>query len=179
MWLNGNLKHPTLNYGSCASNNKLSDLVQYEQVLASGDRAVKTIHGVNVQNTRLSCRFRWRGAGLLCVVSSDWYVVDMSAFQVEGDPRPIVIAVIFFTNTLFTPYGMDVIVRRVPLTRNIATKAYDASSCCSVDSGEQQDPSGYCDDERCTEDHINEVVERVLHKFPTLKAITLDLRRLN
>lgn len=97
MWLGGANSHPTLNYARIegAGDDVLSDLVRYRRKGAD-----KQIAGVDRQDPARSCHFTWRGNGLLRLLRSDWYVVDLD--------REAQVAAIFFTKTLFTPAGLDV-----------------------------------------------------------------------
>ncbi|PRQ06289.1 hypothetical protein [Enhygromyxa salina] len=93
MWRNGKNTRPTLNYRQIDATT-LDDLVEYEK-----RGATKQIRGVDTQDPELSCHFTWRGRGLLALLSSDWYVVDLD--------REAQIMAIYFSKTLFTPAGLD------------------------------------------------------------------------
>ncbi|MEQ9321228.1 MAG: hypothetical protein RIF41_18840 [Polyangiaceae bacterium] len=95
MWLAGDKSRPCLEYG-ILDDRTLSDLVTFEK---AGRK--KSIRGVDRQDPALSCHFVWRGRGLLKLLRSDWYVVDL-----DRD-----VAAIYFTKTLFTPEGLDVVTR--------------------------------------------------------------------
>lgn len=99
MWLRGDKRRPCLEYGILdRDRGTLSDLVTFEK----GGRA-KSIRGVDRQDPARSCHFTWRGRGLLKLLRSDWYVIDLD--------RKRGLAAIYFTKTLFTPEGLDVVSR--------------------------------------------------------------------
>lgn len=111
MWLKGDKRRPRLTYGALdGTAAALSDLVTFE---VSGRE--KTIAGVDTQDPEQSCHFTWRGRGLLRLLRSDWYVVDID--------RPGGIAAIYFTKTLFTPAGLDIV------TRSARPHPDDVSAC--------------------------------------------------
>ncbi len=99
MWLTGTKRRPSLEYGLLDGDPRLSDTVTY--VTARGAR--KQIAGYDAQDPGHGAHFTWRGKGLLALLSSDWYVVHLDA--AAG------VAAIYFTRTLFTPAGVDVIAR--------------------------------------------------------------------
>lgn len=99
MWLAGTKRRPSLEYGLLDGDPRLSDTVTY--VTARGAR--KQIAGYDAQDPGHGAHFTWRGKGLLSLLSSDWYVVHLDA--AAG------VAAIYFTRTLFTPAGVDVIAR--------------------------------------------------------------------
>lgn len=99
MWLTGTKLRPSLEYGLLEGDPRLSDTVSY--VTARG--AQKQIAGYDTQDPAHGAHFTWRGKGLLALLSSDWYVVHLDASA--G------VAAVYFTRTLFTPAGVDVIAR--------------------------------------------------------------------
>lgn len=103
MWRNGKNTQPTLNYKrlSDSDDSRIEDLVIYQ---SRGKQ--KTIRGIDTQDPELPCHFRWRGSGLLALLTSDWYVIDLDDRESDGDYR---IMAIYFTKTLFTPAGLDIV----------------------------------------------------------------------
>lgn len=99
MWTAGDKTNPTFNYKIIQENNKtvLSDEVHY---LKKGKE--KTIKGIDTKSTSDANTFIWRGTGLLKLVTSTWKV----ALKDEENGQW---AVIFFSKTLFTPEGVDII----------------------------------------------------------------------
>lgn len=96
MWRNGKNSHPSLNYGRIDGDPaRIEDLVVYRR----GGKT-KQIRGIDRQDPQLSCHFTWRGRGLLALLTSEWYVVDLD--------RDAGVMAIYFSKTLFTPEGMDV-----------------------------------------------------------------------
>lgn len=100
MWRSGKNQRPSLNYTRIAGadHSQVEDLVIYEK-----RKKPRTIRGVDTQDPELPCHFRWRGRGLLKLLSSDWYIVDLA--DADGDR----IMAIYFTKTLFTPAGLDIV----------------------------------------------------------------------
>ena len=106
MWLHADDKFaPTLNYGPLVPPvaTKMTDTVIYHK----RDGSVSDIRGENVQDVSCSAHFTWRGYGLLRFITSEWYFL-----HVDHDAG---VDVIYFTSTLFTPEGMDVVSRAGPL----------------------------------------------------------------
>lgn len=104
MWLKGDKLQPTFNYSISERNGKqgLNDVVRYTK-----NGKVKEIVGfdtpLNVENTS----FKWRGKGLLALFVSKW---DIKYYDEEHDW-----ALIYFSKTLATPDGYDVITRKPQL----------------------------------------------------------------
>ena len=114
MWLGGTKTDPTLNYSASDTHSRLEDVVRY----TSGGRQ-KEIRGVDTQDPKNLAHFTWRGRGLLALLKSDWYVVHHN--------RNAGILAIYFTPTLFTPAGMD-IVSRSPQPNAAAVEAARAAA---------------------------------------------------
>lgn len=99
MWTKGGKLHPTFNYSIVADReNVLFDEVKYVQ---KGKE--KSIRGYDMQDPEDASKFTWRGKGLLFIAKSRWQVV-------LKDPQEKW-AVIYFSKTLFTPEGVDIIAR--------------------------------------------------------------------
>ena len=101
MWLKGDKTNPTFTYsitGEKADTTVLLDEVNY---LKRGKS--KTLTGFDYQDKTDSATFVWRGKGLLSLVRSTWHVALI-------DPAGQW-AVIWFSKTLFTPEGVDIISR--------------------------------------------------------------------
>ena len=97
MWLSGERRSPKFNYGLVSSNPLvLSDDVSYQT--RAGDE--KHILG---KNSYSSGKFVWRGKGLLGLISSQWVVA--------GARKDGTVIAIRFAKTLFTPAGIDILVR--------------------------------------------------------------------
>ena len=104
MWLKGNKTNPTFNYTLVAHReNVLLDEVKY---LKNGKP--KTITGFDYQDKTDKTAFVWKGKGLLSLLKSQWKVALLDA---SGQW-----AVIWFSKTLFTPEGVDVISRTPTLS---------------------------------------------------------------
>lgn len=104
MWLKGDKVHPTFNYSLVAKKERvLLDEVNY---LKNGKE--KTIVGFDTQDSKDTAVFVWRGKGLLHLLKSKWKValLDNSGQW----------AVIWFSKTLFTPEGVDIISRTPSLS---------------------------------------------------------------
>jgi hypothetical protein len=99
MWRNPKHSHPTLNYARVEGDpSRIEDLVIYRR-----HGKTKQIRGIDRQDPELSCHFTWRGRGLLAPLTSEWYVVDLD--------RDSGLMAIYFSETWFTPEGMDIATR--------------------------------------------------------------------
>ena len=104
MWLSGDKQDPMFTYTYTYTPQteqgtlRLGDVVSYR---ADGKR--QTIVGVDTQDAVLRSQFVWRGRGWLSAFSSTWAVV-------AGAPEQGWL-ILFFTQTLATPAGVDIISR--------------------------------------------------------------------
>lgn len=101
MWLKGDKLNPTFTYSIAekkGDTNVLLDEVKYVKKGGS-----KTLTGFDYQDPSDSSAFVWRGKGALSVLRSKWKVVLQDP---DGQW-----AVIWFSGTLFTPEGVDIISR--------------------------------------------------------------------
>ncbi|MEZ4293531.1 MAG: hypothetical protein R3B70_01040 [Polyangiaceae bacterium] len=105
MWLEGNKSEPNFIYRVLPGEEpvRLDDIVAYTE---SGRR--ETIEGTDTQDPQSPAHFTWRGKGLLAAFSSDWVVVARGP-----EDRWLVL---YFTKTLATPEGVDVIARTPELS---------------------------------------------------------------
>lgn len=106
MWLKGDKTSPTFTYSITDKKdgiNVLLDEVKYQK-----KGKTKTLTGFDYQDRTDSSAFVWRGKGLLSLVRSQWKVV----LQEPGGQW----AVIWFSKTLFTPEGVDIISRTPQLS---------------------------------------------------------------
>ncbi len=100
MWLDGKKTDPTFTYGLLSGDDhrRMDDLVGYRK---NGEP--DSIAGVDTQDPEDESHFTWRGKGLLFLFKSEWYVV------MRAPDRSW--AVIYFSSTIATPEGMDIIAR--------------------------------------------------------------------
>ncbi len=100
MWLSGKKRAPTITYTALERPDQLGDQVRYQ---TRGGK-VRQIRGVDTQDPLNPGHFTWRGSGLLSLLTSEWYVVykDLDAGLLG----------IYFTATLFTPEGLDLLGRQ-------------------------------------------------------------------
>jgi hypothetical protein len=100
MWLEGQKTDPSFTYRPIEGDaeRRLDDLVRYRN-----DGEPDSIAGVDTQDPGDSSHFTWRGKGLLFLFKSDWYVV------LRAPDRSW--AVIYFSSTVATPEGVDIIAR--------------------------------------------------------------------
>ncbi len=105
MWLEGHKTDPNFIYRIRPGTSpvELDDIVAYTQ---SGRR--DTIEGTDTQDPQAPIHFTWRGNGLLAAFASDWIVS-----VVGPEDRWIIL---YFTKTFATPEGVDVIVKKPPLS---------------------------------------------------------------
>lgn len=106
MWTIGDKHHPTCHYeivSSSIDKSILSDEVSY---IKKGKK--KYIKGYDTQSPFDPNAFVWRGKGLLKLLSSSWKVTCRDEQNGQW-------AVIYFSKTLLTPAGVDVICREPSL----------------------------------------------------------------
>lgn len=105
MWLDGTKTDPTFIYRLLPDSDpaELEDTVAYTE---SGRR--DTIEGTDTQDRSSPAHFTWRGNGLLAAFASDWLVVATGP-----EDRWIVL---YFSKTIATPEGVDVISRSPALS---------------------------------------------------------------
>ncbi|GAB3997911.1 hypothetical protein GCM10028807_44180 [Spirosoma daeguense] len=109
MWLKGDKLSPTFTYSTTdkkADTNVLLDEVNY---LKKGK--AKTLTGYDYQDKTDSSAFVWRGKGLLSLLRSKWNVALIDS---NGQW-----AVIWFSKTLFTPEGVDIISRKPQISGEV------------------------------------------------------------
>ena len=100
MWLEGPKTDPSFTYRVIEGGEspRMDDLVAYLK-----DGEPDTIAGIDTQDPEDSSHFTWRGKGLLFLFKSEWYMV-MRAVDRSW-------AVIYFSSTIATPEGVDIIAR--------------------------------------------------------------------
>ena len=107
MWLKGDKLTPTFTYSAVAGKEGvLLDEVNY---LKNGKK--KAIVGYDTQGANDKAIFVWRGKGLLHLLKSQWKV---ALWDESGQW-----AVIWFSKTLFTPEGVDIISRSSSLSPGV------------------------------------------------------------
>ena len=104
MWTKGDKKNPTFNY---TLDEKKGQNVLFDEVKYTKKGKQKSIKGYDYQDEKDPSKFTWRGKGLLFIAKSNWQVVLQDP---EGEW-----AVIYFSKTLFTPEGVDIISRKAKL----------------------------------------------------------------
>lgn len=108
LWLNGDKTNPSFNY-TVAEKNGTSYLIDEVNYLKGGK--TKTIKGFDHQKKENEKAFTWRGKGLLRIAKSNWEIKLL-------DPNNEW-AVIWFSKTLFTPEGVDIISRKKQLDKKV------------------------------------------------------------
>ncbi|MBK7427384.1 MAG: hypothetical protein IPI60_10345 [Saprospiraceae bacterium] len=105
MWLKGDKLQPTFNYSISDENGKqgLTDIVRYQKNGKS-----KEIAGFDTPLNAENTQFKWRGKGLLWLFSSRW--------EVKYYDEKLDWALIYFSRTIATPEGYDIITRKPELT---------------------------------------------------------------
>jgi hypothetical protein len=107
MWLDGKKTDPVFIYHLQEEDGDsvvLDDTVAYTE---SGKK--ETILGTDTQDPRAPSHFTWRGKGLLAAFTSDWVIA-----KTAPDGRWMVL---YFTKTIATPEGVDVIARAPAMSR--------------------------------------------------------------
>jgi hypothetical protein len=102
MWLKGDKLDPTFTYSTTKKNASVPVLLDEVNYRKKGK--LKTLTGYDCQDKNDSSAFVWRGKGLLGLVRSSWRV---ALLDTNGQW-----AVIWFSKTLFTPEGVDIIARQ-------------------------------------------------------------------
>ncbi|WP_461040814.1 lipocalin/fatty acid-binding family protein [Spirosoma harenae] len=106
MWLKGDKLNPTFTYSTVASDSGMDRLLDEVKYVKNGSQ--KTLTGYDYPDKTDSMAFVWRGKGLLSLIQSKWKVALLSP---DGQW-----AVIWFSKTLFTPEGVDIISRTPQLS---------------------------------------------------------------
>lgn len=98
--------HYTLLPSSSSALPQIEDLVTYQNLTSD---KVKTIRGVNtVSSPDDTGEFDWRGKGWLKIVSSHWEILGWGDDHDEATQWMVT----FFSKTIFTPAGIDIVCRR-------------------------------------------------------------------
>ncbi|MFD1141536.1 lipocalin family protein [Larkinella insperata] len=105
MWLKGDKTHPTFTYTVVQKDN---DIVLLDEVRYLKNGSSKTLIGYDYPDKTDPMGFVWRGKGFLRIAKSNWKVALL-------DPAGQW-AVIWFSKTLFTPEGVDIISRTAKLS---------------------------------------------------------------
>ena len=108
MWLDGTKTNPTFNYTITKKNGKtfLIDEVKYIK-----NKKTKTINGFDYLNPNNDKAFTWQGKGFLAIAKSHW---EIKLIDEKNEW-----AVIWFSKTLFTPEGVDIISKNSKLDKSI------------------------------------------------------------
>lgn len=108
MWIDGNKTNPTFNYTIAEKNGKtfLIDEVKY-----SKNGKTKTINGFDYINPNNDKAFTWQGKGFLAIAKSHW---EIKLIDEKNEW-----AVIWFSKTLFTPEGVDIISKKQKLDKSL------------------------------------------------------------
>lgn len=104
MWTKGDKLNPTFNYSLVEGKTE----VMFDEVKFTKKGKPRSIKGYDRPDESDPSKFTWRGKGLLFIAKSKWQVV-------LKDPQGKW-AVIYFSKTLFTPEGVDIISRVPKLT---------------------------------------------------------------
>lgn len=106
MWLDGSKTNPTFNY-TVAEKNEKTFLIDEVKYLKNGQ--TKTINGFDYLNPNNDKAFTWQGKGFLAIAKSRWEVKLLD----EKNEW----AVIWFSKTIFTPEGVDIISKKEKLDK--------------------------------------------------------------
>lgn len=104
MWIDGTKANPTFNYTISEKNGKtfLIDEVKYTK-----KGKTKTIKGFDYINPHNDKAFTWQGKEFLAIAKSHW---EIKLLDEKNEW-----AVIWFSKTLFTPEGVDIISKKQKL----------------------------------------------------------------
>ncbi|MGW6270157.1 MULTISPECIES: hypothetical protein [unclassified Streptomyces] len=115
MWLRGGRTDATFTYTPLPQGTSGAPRMRDEVAYRSRGRR-RRILGIDTRLTdRPGSVYRWRGRGLLAVLSSEWEVRELGADDAW--------AVIVFSRSLVTPAGVDVVVRADRLADREVVKA--------------------------------------------------------
>lgn len=108
MWLDGTKTNPTFNYTVAEKKGKtfLIDEVKYFK-----NGKTKSINGFDYLNPNNDKAFTWQGKGFLAIAKSHW---EIKLIDEKNEW-----AVIWFSKTLFTPEGVDIISKKQKLDESI------------------------------------------------------------
>ena len=104
MWLKGDKTNTTFNY-KISTKDGMKGLT--DEVIYTQNRRQKSIKGFDIPLNELNNSFKWRGYGLLSLLSSKWQILHLDTTKNW--------AIIYFERTLFTPKGYDIIAREKQL----------------------------------------------------------------
>ncbi len=112
MWGDGKKRDPQFHYRLLLDHDglKIDDRVTYVE-----KGAAESIEGVDTPDPNDASHFTWRGKGILSLFTSEWYVVMTSP---QGASAGDAWAVIYFSSTLATPEGVDIIARTPSLSKD-------------------------------------------------------------
>lgn len=110
MWLDGEKCDPRFRYSQVRTRDGSTTMDDEVSYLEPGQATRSTLLGTDLQDLDQPAHFTWRGDGALSLITSEWYVARRSP-----DGR---VAVIFFTETVATPAGVDVITRSAEPTES-------------------------------------------------------------
>lgn len=113
MWVSGDKKNPTFEYALMPDDGetvKVDDAVRFEV-----DGKPDAFLGIDEQDPGSPTHFTWRGKGGLLLFSSDWYV---AAIADDG-----AWAVVYYTATIASPDGVDIIARTKKLPKDRLAEA--------------------------------------------------------
>ncbi len=115
MWLEDGKCDPRFRYSNIEMKDgvaKMDDEVSY---VVPGETERATLLGTDQQDHNQPAHFTWRGEGPLLFVSSEWYVARVSPDRS--------FALIYFTNAIVSPSGVDVITREAHPSRDVVREA--------------------------------------------------------
>lgn len=117
MWLAGDRCDPRFLYSNLRQKDGLVVMDDTVSYLRQEKTERQTIEGFDTQDPSQPAHFTWRGAGILMLFTSEWYV----AHHNEASRY----AIIYFTETLATPAGVDVITREPQPSAELIAEAND------------------------------------------------------
>jgi hypothetical protein len=121
MWLKPNTHNPTFNY---TISEKKGQHILFDEVRYVKNKKSKTISGYDYPDTKIKNGFTWRGKGLLIIAKSKWEV------RLIDEQKQW--AVIYFSKTLFTPEGVDIISRTEILNKTTLEEIKEKMAMDSV-----------------------------------------------
>ncbi|MCX6181287.1 MAG: hypothetical protein NT150_05130 [Bacteroidetes bacterium] len=108
LWLEGSKTNPQFNY---AIAEKKGEIILLDEVTYLENGKSKSISGFDYLNPTNNKAFTWQGKGWLAIAKSNWEI------KLKDEQNQW--AVIWFSKTIFTPEGVDIISRNKPLDAKV------------------------------------------------------------
>lgn len=106
-----------ISYSACTTmpqdSSRMPDLDDHVESQKIGKEKFSSIHGISrpveVNGIEHGLAYRWRGKGLLKLITSDWEILGYGTDKEAQESNEWVVT--FFSKTAFTPAGIDIYTR--------------------------------------------------------------------